>query len=157
MFAVQLDQRKPPKFIPSKYTRYTVVFTSFSYCYSKSIVLYLSLYYIRCYVTQQSLYNHVIPHRVAMATLARSVIANEYSMADEPGAMYPGDEVLLLPQKPDEISVGSGGVASSEGGGASDGTREESPASSSSSAEPFDPVVSGWGWSLCLYLYIQQM
>ena len=85
-------------------------------------------------------------HRVAMATLARSVIANEYSMADEPGAMYPGDEVLLLPQKHDtEISGGSGGVASSEGGGASDGLREESPASSSSSAEPFDPVVSGWG------------
>ncbi len=80
-----------------------------------------------------------------MATLARSVIANEYSVADEAGAMYPGDEVILLPQKPDEISVGSGGVPSSSegsGGMAGDGMREESPASSSSSTEHFDPVVS---------------
>lgn len=80
-----------------------------------------------------------------MATLARSVIANEYSVADEAGAMYPGDEVILMPQKPDEISVGSGGVASSSegsGGVPGDSLREESPASSSST-EQFDPVVSG--------------
>ncbi len=73
-----------------------------------------------------------------MATLARSVIANEYSVADEAGTMYPGDEAILMPQRPDEISVGSGGVASSSEGSvgvAGDGLREESPASSSSSAE----------------------
>ena len=75
-----------------------------------------------------------------MATLARSVIANEYSLVDDTATISSAEEVRLTPQKPDELSVG--GVSTESGAIGGDSAREESPTSSSSSAEHFDPMVS---------------